>query len=463
MADEGGMGPKDFAASFKKFLDVANRSAGSEEPYFVRRLREHFGMNPAKLPLVSEAFRNSDHPNLQVALDAWLAAEGRGFELEGVVGDGFMGVSLADLLIHSGLRPPPNPGPVQYVNHPLHEGVIACTQSGLYLVKQGSVPLALYVHGKTRMQDALRVDVLATDKETADRTLGELRAAMKKKNVYRGHVVSLGLDDHRALTVEFHRLPTVQRDGIILGEGLLTRIERLTVGFSKNREKLAAAGRHLKRGLLLHGPPGTGKTLTAMYLSSQMRDRTVILITGRGMGLLSHSCAMARALQPAIVVLEDVDLIAEDRSKQNGCNNGILFDLLNEMDGLTDDADVIFLLTTNRPDILEPALAARPGRIDPAIEVPLPDTDCRRRLLELYGRGLALEVKNLDSVVDRTDGASAAFMRELVRKAAVFAADAPGEKIVVRDSHFDEALHELVVEGGDLTRSLLGGAKKPGG
>ena len=57
------------------------------------------------------------------------------------------------------------------------------------------------------------------------------------------------------------------------------------------------------------------------------------------------------------------------------------------MDGLADDADLLFVLTTNRPDILEPALAARPGRIDQAIEVPPPDADCRRRLLELYGKG----------------------------------------------------------------------------
>src|SRR5688572_12792394 len=63
--------------------------------------------------------------------------------------------------------------------------------------------------------------------------------------------------------------------------------------------------------------------------------------------------------------------------------NALLFELLNQMDGLAEDADVLFVLTTNRPDVLEPALAARPGRIDQAIEIPLPDAECRRRLLEL--------------------------------------------------------------------------------
>jgi ATP-dependent 26S proteasome regulatory subunit len=61
----------------------------------------------------------------------------------------------------------------------------------------------------------------------------------------------------------------------------------------------------------------------------------------------------------------------------------LLFELLNEMDGLAEDMDVLFLLTTNRTDVLEPALAARPGRIDQSVELPLPDATDRRRLIEL--------------------------------------------------------------------------------
>jgi ATP-dependent 26S proteasome regulatory subunit len=207
--------------------------------------------------------------------------------------------------------------------------------------------------------------------------------------------------------------------------------------------------------MLLHGAPGTGKTLTAMYLAGRMPDRTVLLITGRSMGLLEQACAMARMLQPATIILEDVDLIAEERTRQGagGCAP-LLFELLNQMDGLADDADILFVLTTNRPDLLEPALAARPGRIDQAVEVPVPDRECRRRLFELYGRGLKVSTA-IEPYVERTDGASAAFIRELMRKAALFAADDGGE-LEVKAEHFDEALHEMIVEGGDLTKSLLG-------
>jgi ATP-dependent 26S proteasome regulatory subunit len=286
--------------------------------------------------------------------------------------------------------------------------------------------------------------------------------SMRKRNVYRGHVVSLAMNEMHQLQTTFHRLPQITRDQIILPSGVLERIERESVGFSKHAATLRAAGRHLKRGMLLHGSPGTGKTLTAMYLASRMPDRTVLLITGRGMGLLEQACAMARVLQPATIILEDVDLIAEERTRQGeggGCAP-LLFELLNQMDGLADDADILFVLTTNRPDRLEPALAARPGRIDQAVEVPLPDAGCRRRLFELYGRGLEVTAP-IDPYIDRTAGASASFIRELLRKSALFAADEGGE-LEVRAKHIDEALHEMVVEGGDLMKSLLGaGASLP--
>jgi len=131
----------------------------------------------------------------------------------------------------------------------------------------------------------------------------------------------------------------------------------------------------------------------------------------------------------------------------------LLFELLNQMDGLAEDADILFVLTTNRPDLLEPALAARPGRIDQAIEVPVPDAECRRRLFDLYGRGLEIDA-TLDRYVERTAGVSGAFIRELLRKAALFAADEGVRK--VNDRHFDAAAHEMLVEGGALTKSLLG-------
>ena len=106
---------------------------------------------------------------------------------------------------------------------------------------------------------------------------------------------------------------------------------------------------------------------------------------------------LARLLQPAMVVIEDVDLIASDRDDMGPCEESMLNGLLNEMDGLKEDADILFVLTTNRPEQLEGALAGRPGRIDQAIEVPLPDDLGRKKLVQLYGKGLRID----DAIVAR--------------------------------------------------------------
>ena len=107
-----------------------------------------------------------------------------------------------------------------------------------------------------------------------------------------------------------------------------------------------------------------------------------------------------------VVVVEDVDLIAEHRGMHPG-QHPLLFALVNEMDGLGEDVDVAFVLTTNRVDLLEPALAARPGRVDQAVEIPVPDAAGRRRLIELYKGNVALQVADLSRVVERTDGVTA--------------------------------------------------------
>src|SRR2546421_2604175 len=92
-----------------------------------------------------------------------------------------------------------------------------------------------------------------------------------------------------------------------------------------------------------------------------------------------------------MMVIEDVDRIARERTHMHGPGEEVLLNkLLNEMDGLQEDAEVLIILTTNRPEQIEPALASRPGRIDQAIEFPLPDAEGRAKLAKLYARGLEI-------------------------------------------------------------------------
>jgi ATP-dependent 26S proteasome regulatory subunit len=137
----------------------------------------------------------------------------------------------------------------------------------------------------------------------------------------------------------------------------------------------------------------------------------------------------------------------------------VLFELLDAMDGAAEDADLLFLLTTNRADLLEPALAARPGRVDVAVEVGLPDADARRRLLHLYARGVPLTWADADveRAVERSEGVTASFVKELLRRAVLEAlTEQPGPLQEVRAEHVERALDDLLDSTQSVTRALLG-------
>ncbi|VTR92011.1 aaa atpase central domain-containing protein : Uncharacterized protein OS=Sorangium cellulosum So0157-2 GN=SCE1572_01045 PE=4 SV=1: AAA [Gemmata massiliana] len=443
----------------KKTKATKKSKKSAQKPALFTRLRKHFGTDPAKLPVIEQTFQSYDRANLHLTTEELLA--GTEPALVGVVlPSQYSGVSLAKLA-HPTTAVGYEEGPVEFVDVQLaDEQRLACVKQGLYTFHDEDRPVAVLLSEEEtyRPDKGLQIAVMAPDRETAERFSRKLVKGVRHGAAFRGKVLSVEQGCYGGTTVRFHKLPDVNRESLILPEELLIRIERQTMGLSKHAAKLKAAGRHLKRGILMHGKPGTGKTLSAMYLAAQMKGRTVLVLTGGAVGSIETACALARLLEPATIVLEDVDLIGTEREQQSVGANALLFELLNQMDGLGEDADILFILTTNRPDFLEPALAARPGRIDLAIEVPLPDETCRRRLFDLYSRGLKLELADLDVWVRRTNGVSAAFIRELLRKAAVLAAEADGTgpELVVTDQQFEEAIAELLVAGGPMTRALLG-------
>jgi hypothetical protein len=464
------LNPARFGSAFQAFMEAVTAAAAPPRSPLLDRIQAHLGADPTQNPVIAEEYDAFEHPNVQVALDAYLAGPERQADLVGVGVNNkrYMNFSLSDILSQGGPsgRYGLSEGPVDYVNFHLAEGrVLSCVQFGLYLVRAGDSRLIVCMAGPSEHgpRQKLRVEVVARRPEECRAFLAELTELMARLNVYRGHVISLspgqfgpGLQS----LIAFHTLPSLAREDVILPDGVLERVERHTIVFAERAKRLLAAGRSLKRGLLLYGPPGVGKTLTVMHLIGRMPGRTVILTTGLGLGLLRPVAQLARSLAPSMVVIEDIDLIAQERGQPFGHAGLLLFELLNEMDGLRDDSDIIFALTTNRPDILEPALAARPGRIDLAVELPLPDAQGRRRLLQLYARGLKLADVDLDAIVARTEGATPAYIKELLRKAAVLATaestdGAEHADVVVTAAHLETALAELD-EGGRLAQRLVG-------
>ena len=198
---------------------------------------------------------------------------------------------------------------------------------------------------------------------------------------------------------------------------------------------------------------------TIRYLASNLPGHTTLIITAGQIALLGAYMNLARLLQPTMVVIEDVDLIARDRERMGPCEESLLNKLLNEMDRLKEDADILFVLTTNRPEQLESAIADRPGRIDQAIEIPLSDEVGRRKLIELYGNGLSLDEALVGEATQRTKGVSAAFIKEMMRRTAQFSIQR-GDGTTIRPSDLGDALDDMLFAGGKLNIRLLGGVHK---
>ena len=150
------------------------------------------------------------------------------------------------------------------------------------------------------------------------RFLDELERLVAQAGSYRGKVISLeALPAYhgRAGAVRVHRLREVRRDEIILPDKTLRLLERNVHEFIQQRAGLKKLGLAAKKGLLFYGPPGTGKTYTIHYLASQLRDHTTLLITSEQVGVMDEYFQLARFLQPAMVVIEDIDLIARAREQ----------------------------------------------------------------------------------------------------------------------------------------------------
>ena len=449
----------EFGELFAAFVRRALETESKKEPAFRALIRAHVGVDPTAIPVVALDVPDWDHANLQFAIEALLAKPGREADLLGVGGGQkrYMALSLSDLINATHFEP----GPVEYESLDVGPNTThRCILFGLVLLRAAEGPAVVFVRRGDQQggpNTGLMVEVLAEDADYASALLEELRALMREHNIFRGQMISLESTMWGQVKVVFHERPTTRREEVILPEEVLAAIERQTLGIARRADALRAAGRHLKRGLLLHGPPGTGKTHTISWLAAELDQATVIVLTGGALGAVGPVSRLARELSPSLVVLEDVDLVAEERTMMHG-GGAILFELLNELDGMADDADVAVVLTTNRPDLLEPALAARPGRVDLAVEIPLPDFESRRRLFELYAHGMPLDTPDVDAVATRTEGVTAAFFRELLRQAALEAAERGSE--VAGDQDLARAMDRLLEHAGAMTRILLGAERR---
>ena len=426
-------------------------------------LAAHFG--PVLLEDLTVTRREFPHwmrPDLQHALEAQFAsAPHRFFGVRSRDHD--VSLRFADLL-ESGDKAPAA-GAAEYQDADLGQGAsVRCLVRGLWLSQLEGKPFALLLEvAEGYRAPRVRIEIAAVPGDAAAKCVArlaeQLRMSAELGNCWRGKslVLDRAHDDFEISPAGLRvaEVSPVERQEIVLADETFALIERNTLGFAAQSERLAEFGLSAKKGLLLYGPPGTGKTLIVRWLLSALEGFTKLLVTSEHYGLLADCLAIARVLQPALVILEDIDLVGAHRDGPWAARDGALNVLLNEMDGFAPHARVLFVLTTNRPEVLEPALALRPGRVDQVIEIGLPAERERRLLARRYAGTLRVDDALVDEAARRVGRASPAFIKELMRRAAqaMLERGAQGE---IDKSDLEQALQDMLGASGRLGARILG-------
>lgn len=454
-----------FLSNFKQLADLASANARltTAGESLVDALSGFIGEPVQDLPVVSEEIPAHRLVDVDIAVDS-ISARDPERRLIGVGGgQQRQHASFADLIQHSMMHFSVPVGQPDFVT--MDTGPNTRREAlgfGIRLFNYQGAPLAALQRGANPRfgNNTSTVEVIGADHSAATAFLAELREQLRDHSVIKGQVVSFTRTDYHpgAAGVTFHERPAVGPEQVVLTSGVLDQVAAHVLGIAEHRETILSHGQHLKRGILLYGPPGTGKTHTVRHLLSESAGTTAILLSGGSLAFIAEAARMARAMAPSLVVLEDVDLIAEDRSFGQG-PQPLLFEVLDALDGLDSDVDVAFVLTTNRVDMLERALAQRPGRIDLAVEIPLPDEDSRRALLTLYTPQDTFSAELLNEVAVRTAKTTASFAKELSRRTVLRAATA-GEAL--NDEHLRAEVELMMSQSEALTRSLLGSVSSEG-
>jgi hypothetical protein len=272
----------------------------------------------------------------------------------------------------------------------------------------------------------INIGIAARSKEVANRFFHEIEERRKRLSVYRGKVIDPVVGGGGIHTIGFRAIRPVSAADLVLPEGVKALIDNAILGFYRHRDALRSLGIELKRGILFHSPPGTGKTSISLYLASQLPHFTVCFISGERLLYPREICRMARYLQPAMLVFEDIDLVAQERNA-NGLAT-VLGELMNQIDGCDPSDQVLFVMNTNSLERLEHAVKNRPGRVDQIIEIPLPDREQRRQLLGHFARTVRLELGGGEAVLEATDGATPAMLKEIVKRAVINAIERDGDE-----------------------------------
>lgn len=232
------------------------------------------------------------------------------------------------------------------------------------------------------------------------------------------------------------------------------------IDYLRSPKKFTDMGAHIPKGILMVGPPGTGKTLLAKAVAGEANvpffsisgSDFVEMFVGTGASRVRDMFKTAQKSAPCIIFIDEIDAVGRQRGAGMGGGNDereqTLNQLLVEMDGMKDNAGIVVIAATNRPDVLDPALL-RSGRFDRRVTVSLPDIKGREAILQVHARNkkLASDV-SLANLAKRTPGFSGADLANVLNEGAILAVRKNEAKVTMTD--LDEA----------IDRVMMGPAKK---
>ena len=317
-------------------------------------------------------------------------------------------------------------------------------------------------------QDRSILEVATVNTEVGETMLERLGAASIAYSIYRNQTLELtyqaGTRDQygeveqvERVRVLFKNMDPVADEDLVLDETIRQMLLRNVVDLHERRDLLKAHGVPIRRGVLLYGPPGTGKTHTCRYLCGKLPTTTKIIATGSAMMLVSKIFQLARLFQPSVIFFEDIDLVFTHRDINY--TGSILGELLDQMDGLRPFEDIGFVMTTNAIDRLESALKDRPGRISQCIYLSPPHSPLRRRFLRHALKHYESASLNLDLLVESSEGATQAFIKEWAHRAVQIATTrltGQDEALGLRDEDFMEALEEMKLFSEGTAGNIIG-------
>ena len=326
----------------RRLVRQAVHVARAEEASIQRLLADHLGGQAAALPVASGSWQRYDQVNVQAGLDAWLAEPGRSHEIAGITGFRHQTFGLADLAQPAATSTgawaasPPTCCPPGRTGPPWPACSARSTWSTTPTARwrcwpggpRSTAPGGVHRRGQWPAAPG-RASGLGGDIRATDRS---------ERNVFRGPSSSSAgrsSGTTAAAPLQLPDRPHIAREHVILPPEVLGGIERQVIGVARHAALLLASGQHLKqRRPAATARPAPARPTSSATCSASCPGVTVVLLSGRALGMIAQACSVARTLQPSVVVVEDVDLIAEQRESHGEGEHPLLFQLLNEMDGL---------------------------------------------------------------------------------------------------------------------------------